>query len=106
MFSSVFFCARPSHIKSIQLFVLCMPGAGPHPKSFSGRVITAIWWLFSLVVLACYFANLSNWLYMDNKQLSIKSFEDLANQNVIEYGTIKGSSTMALFKVKLNSQLT
>lgn len=84
------------------LCLFFMSGAGPHPKSFSGRVITAIWWLFSLVVLACYFANLSSWLQMDNKQLSIKSFEDLANQNVIEYGTIKGSSSLAFFKVTQN----
>ncbi|KAM9474788.1 putative glutamate receptor [Clarias gariepinus] len=77
---------------------LTLQGAGPHPKSFSGRVITAIWWLFSLVVLACYFANLSSWLQMDNKQLSIQSFEDLAHQNVIDYGTIKGSSSQAFFK--------
>ncbi|XP_053480513.1 probable glutamate receptor isoform X2 [Ictalurus furcatus] len=77
---------------------LTLQGAGPHPKCFSGRVISAIWWLFSLVVLACYFANLSSWLHMDNKQLSIKSFEDLANQNVIEYGTLKSSSSLAFFK--------
>ncbi|XP_076845092.1 putative glutamate receptor [Brachyhypopomus gauderio] len=77
---------------------LTLQGAGPHPKALSGRVITAMWWLFSLVVLACYFANLSSWMHSDTKQLSIKSFEDLANQNVMEYGTIKGSSSFAFFK--------
>jgi len=52
------------------------------------------------VLLACYFANLSLWLHSDNQQLSIKSFEDLANQNLIEYGTIKDSSSFAFFKVR------
>ncbi|XP_051950759.1 probable glutamate receptor [Xyrauchen texanus] len=77
---------------------LTLQGAGPHPKALSGRVITAIWWLFSILLLACYFANLSSWLHTDNDQLSIKSFEDLANQNLIEYGTIKDSSSFAFFK--------
>ncbi|XP_051526126.1 probable glutamate receptor [Myxocyprinus asiaticus] len=77
---------------------LTLQGVGPHPKALSGRVITAIWWLFSLVLLACYFANLSSWLRSDNEQLSFKSFEDLANQNLIEYGTIKDSSTFTFFK--------
>ncbi|KAI5101477.1 hypothetical protein C0J45_8680, partial [Silurus meridionalis] len=87
-----------SHSFWYTIGALSLQGAGPHPKAFSGRVITAIWWLFSLVVLACYFANLISWLHMDNKQLSIKSFEDLANQNVIDYGTMKGSSSLAYFK--------
>lgn len=78
----------------------CVVGAGPHPRGLSGRVITAIWWLFSLVLLASFFASLSSWLHSESQQLSIKSFEDLANQNVIEYGTIKDSSSMSFFKVK------
>lgn len=77
-----------------------MAGAGPHPRALSGRVITSIWWLFSLVLLASYFASLSSWLHSDSQQLSIKSFEDLANQNLIDYGTIKDSSSFNFFKVK------
>ncbi|KAI7789939.1 probable glutamate receptor [Triplophysa rosa] len=77
---------------------LTLQGAGPHPRALSGRVITAIWWLFSLVLLASFFASLSSWLHSDSQELSIKSFEDLANQNVVEYGTIKDSSSMSFFK--------
>ncbi|XP_065103886.1 probable glutamate receptor [Paramisgurnus dabryanus] len=77
---------------------LTLQGAGPHPRALSGRIISSIWWLFSLVLLVSYFANLSSWLHSDSQQLSIKSFEDLANQNVIEYGTIKDSSSFAFFK--------
>lgn len=29
----------------------------------------------------------------------VKGFEDLANQDVIEYGCLAGSSTLAFFKV-------
>ncbi|XP_036388299.1 glutamate receptor U1 [Megalops cyprinoides] len=77
---------------------LTLQGAGPHPKALSGRVITAIWWLFAVVLLACYFANLSSMLHSDSTQVSVKTFEDLANQDVIEYGTMGGSSTLAFFK--------
>ncbi|XP_030639394.1 probable glutamate receptor [Chanos chanos] len=80
---------------------LTLQGAGPHPKALSGRVIAAIWWLFSLGLLACYLANLNSWMQSDNKQRSLTSFEDLANQDIIEYGTVKGGSSQAFFQ---NSQ--
>ncbi|XP_066500296.1 probable glutamate receptor [Hoplias malabaricus] len=87
-----------SHSFWYTIGALTLQGAGPHPKALSGRVITAIWWIFSLVVLASFFANLSSWLRSDNQQLSIKSFEDLANQNIVKYGTLHGSSSLNFFK--------
>lgn len=74
-------------------------GAGPHPKSPSGRLIGTIWWLFTILLLACYFSSLSSMMYSSNNQMSIQSFEDLANQDVIDYGTSKSGSTMMFFKV-------
>lgn len=75
------------------------PGAGPHPKALSGRVISAIWWLFALILLACYFSNFNSMFHANNKHMSINTFEDLANQNVIDYGTLENGSTMMFFKV-------
>ncbi|XP_066528427.1 probable glutamate receptor, partial [Hoplias malabaricus] len=75
-----------------------LQGTGPHPKSPSGRVVSCAWWIFSVLLLACYFSNLSSNLSSDSSHLIIKGFEDLANQNVIEYGTLAGSSTLAFFK--------
>ncbi|CAB1314676.1 unnamed protein product [Coregonus sp. 'balchen'] len=77
---------------------LTLQGAGPHPKALSGRIICCSWWLFSLVLLACYFSNLSTSQGSDSNQLMVKGFEDLANQQGIEYGTLSGSSTLAFFK--------
>nr|XP_029528059.1 glutamate receptor U1-like [Oncorhynchus nerka]XP_029528068.1 glutamate receptor U1-like [Oncorhynchus nerka] len=77
---------------------LTLQGAGPHPKALSGRIICCTWWLFSLVFLACYFSNLSTSQGSDSNQLMVKGFEDLANQQGIEYGTLSGSSTLAFFK--------
>ncbi|KAL4646081.1 glutamate receptor U1-like [Arapaima gigas] len=77
---------------------LALQGAGPHPKAFSGRVIGAIWWFFAVVLLASYFANLSTMRQSDKTHVSIQTFEDLANQDVIEYGTLSASSSMMFFK--------
>uniref|UniRef100_A0A8C7J3U5 Glutamate receptor n=1 Tax=Oncorhynchus kisutch TaxID=8019 RepID=A0A8C7J3U5_ONCKI len=77
---------------------LTLQGAGPHPKALSGRIICCTWWLFGLVLLACYFSNLSTSQGSDSNQLMVKGFEDLANQQGIEYGTLSGSSTLAFFK--------
>ena len=56
--------------------------------------------LFALVLLACYFSNLSSSQSSDSTSLSVKGFEDLANQEAIEFGTLAGSSTLAFFKVR------
>nr|XP_055040610.1 probable glutamate receptor [Misgurnus anguillicaudatus] len=77
---------------------LSLQGAGPHPKSVSGRIISCTWWLFAVVLLACYFSSMGSWQGSDSSPLMIKGFEDLANQDVIEYGTLAGSSTLAFFK--------
>lgn len=82
---------------------LTLQGAGPHPKAPSGRLISAIWWLFAVLLLACYFANFNSMLHSNSKHISINSFEDLANQDVIDYGTVKAGSTMYFFKYSNNS---
>ncbi|KAI3357564.1 hypothetical protein L3Q82_015514 [Scortum barcoo] len=77
---------------------LTLQGAGPHPKALSGRLVSAIWWLFAVLLLACYFGNFSSMLHSNNAHVSVKSFEDLANQDVMDYGTVEGGSTMFFFK--------
>ncbi|XP_041955164.1 probable glutamate receptor isoform X1 [Alosa alosa] len=81
---------------------LTLQGAGPHPKALSGRLVSAIWWLFSIVLLATYFSRVSAWLKSDQGHLSIQSFEDLAKQDIIEYGTVDGGSSLAFFKTSQN----
>lgn len=85
----------------LYLYVCSLSGAGPHPKSMSGRVISATWWVFAVLLLACYFANFNSMLNSDTKHITINSFEDLANQDVIEYGTVNGGSTMSFFKASI-----
>nr|XP_020453736.1 probable glutamate receptor [Monopterus albus] len=77
---------------------LTLQGAGPHPRALSVRVICCSWWLFTVVLLACYFSNLSSSKSSESTQVMVKGFEDLASQDVIEYGCLAGSSTLAFFK--------
>lgn len=74
-------------------------GAGPHPKGPSGQLISAIWWLFTIVLLVCYFGSFSLMMLSRNREKSIQSFEDLANQDVIDYGTVEFGSTSKFFQV-------
>ncbi|KAM9859334.1 putative glutamate receptor [Aulostomus maculatus] len=77
---------------------LTLQGAGPHPRALSVRVICCSWWVFTVVILACYFSNLSSSKSSESTHLMVKGFEDLANQDMIEYGCLSGSSTLAFFK--------
>ena len=58
-----------------------------------------MWWVFAVLLLVFYFANFSHMQHADNKHVSIKNFEDLSHQDVIEYGTVEGGSSMSFFKV-------
>ncbi|XP_029012947.1 probable glutamate receptor [Betta splendens] len=80
------------------LAALTLQGAGPHPKALSGRVVSAVWWLFAVMLLACYFGNFSAMFTSNNKHISIRTFEDLANQDAIDFGTVESGSTMLFFK--------
>ncbi|VDP29088.1 unnamed protein product [Heligmosomoides polygyrus] len=52
------------------------------PKALSGRIASSAWWFFTLIIMTP----------------PIESVEDLANQNKILYGVVKGGSTAAFFE--------
>ncbi|XP_015738046.1 probable glutamate receptor isoform X1 [Coturnix japonica] len=81
---------------------LTLQGATPRPKAFSVRVIAAIWWLFTIALLAAYIANFTALLSSGSEQLTIQTFEDLVKQRKIEFGTLDGSSTFYFFKNSKN----
>ncbi|XP_070812131.1 probable glutamate receptor isoform X1 [Pituophis catenifer annectens] len=77
---------------------LTLQGTIPQPRSLSVRVISAIWWLFGIVVLAAYIAGFSFVLESAADHISIQNFEDLVKQRQLEFGTMEGSSTLQYFK--------
>jgi len=71
------------------------------PRSFSLRVVAAFWWFFVIMMLSAYIANLTAFINFNPPPSGIekiKDVSDLAKQNRVKYGTIKGGSTEAFFK--------
>ena len=57
-----------------------------------------MWFFFALIMISSYTANLAAFLTVETLQRPIESAEDLANQNTITYGAVKGGSTAGFFK--------
>lgn len=76
-------------------------GVTPRPKALSVRVVAAVWWLFTIALLAAYIANFTALLSSGSEQLPIQTFEDLVKQRKLEFGTLEGSSTFYFFKVSV-----
>jgi len=72
----------------------------------STRLVSGMWWFFTLILIASYTANLAAFLTVERMRSPIESAEDLAKQNVIKYGTLSGGSTMTFFKVRTASRDT
>eukprot|EP00057_Strongylocentrotus_purpuratus_P022448 XP_011676922.1 PREDICTED: glutamate receptor ionotropic, kainate 2-like [Strongylocentrotus purpuratus] len=77
-------------------------GGDNTPVSVSGRMLSAFWWFFALIIIATYTANLAAFLTVTRMENPINSLEDLANQNKISYGTIENSSLHRFFEKRKN----
>lgn len=70
------------------------------PKSISTRLLGGFWWVFCLVIISAYTANLAAVLTVDRRFLPIKSLDDLAYQKEISFGAISDGSTAQFFNVR------
>ncbi|KAF7635064.1 hypothetical protein Mgra_00005505 [Meloidogyne graminicola] len=68
------------------------------PRAVSTRLLGAFWWMFTLVIVSAYTANLAAVLTVSRPHIPIRDIDDLANQSDISYGTINGGSTMQFFQ--------
>jgi len=74
--------------------------------SLPARVALGFWWLFTLIVVSSYTANLAAFLTVQRLDLPIRSFKDLVNQDNILYGTVPHTSIFDYIMVsKWNSDL-
>ena len=69
------------------------------PRAASTRLISTVWWLFTLIIISSYTANLAAFLTVERMTMDIESADDLSRQTEIKYGTVFGGSTMTFFKV-------
>ncbi len=73
-------------------------GGGEAPKSLSGRVLVAAYWLFVVLMLATFTANLAAFLTVERMQTTVQGLEELAQQSKINYTVVKDSPYFEYFK--------
>ncbi|EDV20221.1 uncharacterized protein TRIADDRAFT_32461 [Trichoplax adhaerens] len=72
-------------------------GAERTSRSISARLITAMWWLASVIMIATYTANLTAFLTVNSLHATIESLQDLARTSGISYGVMANTSTETFF---------
>ncbi|XP_013416771.1 glutamate receptor ionotropic, kainate 2 isoform X2 [Lingula anatina] len=77
---------------------LMQQGSDLAPRALSTRMISGIWWFFTLIMISSYTANLAAFLTVERMISPIENADDLAKQTDIKYGSQYGGSTMTFFK--------
>ena len=75
-------------------------------RSISGRIVGTVWWLFVLIIISTYTANLAASLTVERLIAPIDSADDLVDHPVISYGTVQAGSTKKFFQVRTLSLLS
>lgn len=66
--------------------------------ALSGRTLVAAYWIFVVLMLATFTANLAAFLTVERMQSPIKNLEHLASQSSVKYSVINSSTAMTFFK--------
>ncbi|CAI9738180.1 glutamate receptor ionotropic, kainate 2-like isoform X1 [Octopus vulgaris] len=77
---------------------LMQQGSEVAPRAVSTRIVSGIWWFFTLIMISSYTANLAAFLTIDRLDTTIESVEDLAKQTDVHYGTLEGGSSKQFFE--------
>ncbi|KAK6633756.1 hypothetical protein RUM44_004363 [Polyplax serrata] len=72
-------------------------GGGEAPKALSGRTLVAAYWLFVVLMLATFTANLAAFLTVERMKSPVESLEQLARQSRINYTVVRKSDTHKFF---------
>ncbi|KAA0202204.1 Ionotropic receptor 8a [Hyalella azteca] len=72
-------------------------GGGEAPKALSGRTLVAAYWLFVVLMLATFTANLAAFLTVERMQSPVQSLEALARQAKIKFTTTRDTSIYEYF---------
>ncbi|CAH1961053.1 unnamed protein product [Acanthoscelides obtectus] len=77
---------------------LMQQGSELAPISISTRAASGVWWLFVLIMVSSYTANLAAFLTVETLVTSFKDIEELASQDEIKFGAKKGGATANYFR--------
>ncbi|XP_042236338.1 ionotropic receptor 25a-like isoform X1 [Homarus americanus] len=72
-------------------------GGGEAPKALSGRTLVAAYWLFVVLMLATFTANLAAFLTVERMQTPVSSLDELAGQSKINYTVLQSTATYQYF---------
>nr|XP_045609615.1 ionotropic receptor 25a-like [Procambarus clarkii] len=72
-------------------------GGGEAPKALSGRTLVAAYWLFVVLMLATFTANLAAFLTVERMQTPVSSLDELAGQSKINYTVLQSSAIYQYF---------
>ncbi|CAG7732603.1 unnamed protein product [Allacma fusca] len=81
-------------------------GGGEPPKAFSGRTLVAAYWIFVVLMLATFTANLAAFLTVERMQSPIRNLEHLAAQSSVKYSVAKNSTALNFFKNMAHAEET
>ncbi|XP_063955124.1 glutamate receptor 4-like [Lytechinus pictus] len=79
------------------LGALMQQGCEVSPRCLSGRIVGAVWWLFTLIIISSYTANLAAFLTVQRMSTPVNSADDLVKRKDISYGIQGGGSTENFF---------
>ncbi|PNF39891.1 hypothetical protein B7P43_G01962 [Cryptotermes secundus] len=79
-------------------------GGGEAPKALSGRTLVAAYWLFVVLMLATFTANLAAFLTVERMKSPVASLEQLARQSRINYTVVNNSDTHEYFQNMKNAE--
>uniref|UniRef100_A0A914H070 Uncharacterized protein n=1 Tax=Globodera rostochiensis TaxID=31243 RepID=A0A914H070_GLORO len=77
---------------------LMQQGSDVIPRAAATRTVAVIWWLFTLILISSYTAQLAAFLTVERMSTPVESSADLAAQQRIKFGTLSNGSTMEFFR--------
>ncbi|XP_014254521.1 ionotropic receptor 25a isoform X2 [Cimex lectularius] len=81
-------------------------GGGEAPKALSARTLVAAYWLFVVLMLATFTANLAAFLTVERMQSPVQSLKQLSKQSRINYTVVTDSEAHAYFRNMKNAEET
>lgn len=71
-------------------------------SALAPRLITSVWWFFTLVMVASYVGTLVAFLTIEPNVLPFETIDGLYHSKSIKYGAKVGGSTLSFFNVRIN----
>ncbi|XP_039277641.1 uncharacterized protein LOC111046560 [Nilaparvata lugens] len=81
-------------------------GGGEAPKALSGRTLVAAYWLFVVLMLATFTANLAAFLTVERMQSPVQNLDQLARQSRINYTVTLSQDAHKYFQNMKNAEDT